>query len=129
MKKPRGHGLALNPTHGTGVAVGQNGFWILGRNGCQFGRNVLNGLVPSNLHKLASAFRSDALQGMHQAIGAVRALGVPRDFGAQHALGVLVVWVAKHLDGTPVLDCGQQSTGVRAIVWAQTAHHGIFFKD
>jgi predicted Abi (CAAX) family protease len=40
-----------------------------------------------------------------------------------------VVWVAKHLDGASVFYRGQQGTGIGAIVWAQTAHHGIFFKD
>jgi glucose-6-phosphate dehydrogenase assembly protein OpcA len=50
---------------------------------------------------------ANALEGVHQAIGAVSALGVSGNLGAQHALSVLMAWVAKHLNGTPVLYGGQ----------------------
>jgi hypothetical protein len=44
-------------------------------------------------------------------------------------LGVQVVWVALHFDGTAILNRGEQGTGIWAVVWTQTAHHRIFFKD
>ena len=124
VEKARGHAFALYLAHGARVAVGQDGFGVLGRNGFQAGGNRVECFFPADALKLPAAFGAYALQGMEDAFGVVGALGVARDFGAQRAIGVAVVRVALDADGHAVFDRGDQGTGVGAIVGAGAAHGG-----
>ena len=128
MKETRGHGFSLHPTHGAGIAVRQNSFWVVRHDAFKLGCNVCNGLFPSDRLKLPRPFGAHAFQGLRQTFRAVGSLGIPRNFGAQHPLRVKVLGIALYLGGAPVFDSGKQSTRVRAVMRAQTFDNSIFFK-
>ncbi len=118
------HALALHQAHGAGKAVGQDGFGLARGNRRQARGDVLQRLVPGHRCKLAAALGAGALERGEDALGVVRALGVTRDLGAQHAARGRVRGVALHAHGAPVLHGGQQRAGIRAVVGTGAAHGG-----
>ena len=68
---------------------------------------------------MAGAFRPDAAQRMHQPVGMMRALGVARDLGADHARRIGIVrGAADAADGVRVENFHLERAGRRAIVRA-----------
>ena len=118
------HRLALHQPHGAGVAVGQDGLRVACGDGCQPGGDFMERRIPADRLEAPLALGAGAAQRRQDALGVVRALGVARDLGAQHAVGGRVRRVAAHAHGTAVLHRRHQAAGVGAIVRAG-AHHFV----
>ena len=85
------------------VAVGHDGLRIARGDRLQPLRDVAQRLVPAHPLEPPGALGAAAPHRMQQALGVVGALGIARDLGAQHAVGVPVLRVALHLHRDAVL--------------------------
>ena len=122
VKKAPVHALALHHAHGARVAVGQHGFGVALGDAVQAGGDVGERFIPRHRHELPAALGAHALERLQHAFGVIRAFGVLADLGAEHAAGELVVGVAIHLGGDAVDHCGDERTGVRAVVGTCALH-------
>ena len=106
------------------VAVGNDGLGAVGfGNLAEASGDAGQRLIPGNpLEACAGALGADPAQRVKQPVRVVDALGIVGDLGAEHASSRRVIGRASDLDDAPVGDRYCQSTGVRAIVWAGTAH-------
>ena len=86
----------------------------------QLCRNDVERLVPADALEAAlpRPLAADAAHRVQHAVGAVGALEVSRDLGAQHALRGRVIRIAPHLGRNAILHRDQHGAGVRAIVRA-----------
>ena len=118
VKKAPIHRFALHQAHGAGVAVGQDGLRLARGNGAQPRGDLIQRRAPRDRLEAPLALGAHAAQRRQDALGVVRALGVARHFGTQHAVGRRVRRVAAHAHGAAVVHRGDQAAGVGAVVRA-----------
>ena len=116
VKEPLGHRLPLDQAHRAGIAVGQDLFRVIGRNGRESIPDAGDGLVPADAFETALALRSHAPQRMDQPIGVVGALRIARDLGAQHAGGGRMRGGTGYLARHAILDMHLECTRIRTVV-------------
>ena len=118
VKKAPIHRFALHQPHGAGVAVGQDGLCVARGDGFQPRGDFIQRRIPRDRLEAPFALGAHAAQRRQDALGVVRALGVARHFGTQHAVGRRVRRVAAHAHGAAVVHRGDQAAGVGAVVRA-----------
>src|SRR5262249_40771336 len=79
------------------------------------------GLGPADRLPVAAALGAHPPQRLLEPVGVIHVIEVGAHLGAEPALGDGVVPVAVKADSAAVLDLGDDTTGVGAIVWADAA--------
>ena len=91
---------------------------MFGDHGLEARRDQVERFVPGDAGEAALALPADAAQGVEDPLGAVDALEVAVDLGAEEALGEAVVGIAAELHRPAPLDLDGHDAGVRTIVGA-----------
>src|SRR5260370_32187511 len=98
MEKTAVHAGTVQESHGSCVAVRQDGFGtVFGGDRRQPLRDGVERFIPGNSFELASAFGTDASLGVEQTVGRILALQVTRNLATQESARGRILWIAAQL--------------------------------